>query len=211
MGQSADQLRREIEYTRMGLSEDLDAIGDRMSPRRMAERRWNRMGRWMGSARERVFGTAQDMTHAAGSSVAGSAQAVADRAHSLTDAVSDAPQAAAHRTQGNPAMAGAVAFGVGFLGSLVFGSAEVEQEAVGRIAEKAKPIAEPIKEELTSAAQDVASTVKEQGQEIASDLAEEARDRAGEVKSAAQDAAQETRDQASAPQGSPTSSSWPTV
>ena len=45
MGQSADELRHDIEATRGQLGETLDAIGDRVSPGRMIERRKNPSGR----------------------------------------------------------------------------------------------------------------------------------------------------------------------
>jgi hypothetical protein len=43
MGQSAEELRRDIERTREGLGETLDAIGDRVSPGRIMERKKNRV------------------------------------------------------------------------------------------------------------------------------------------------------------------------
>ena len=42
MGQSAEELRRDIEQTRNGLGNTMEAIGDRVSPSRMMERRKNR-------------------------------------------------------------------------------------------------------------------------------------------------------------------------
>ena len=43
MGQDAEELRREIEASRAEMSNTLDAIGDRVSPGRVIERRKNRM------------------------------------------------------------------------------------------------------------------------------------------------------------------------
>ena len=45
MGQSAEELRYEIADTRAELGQTLDAIGDRVSPGRMIERRKNRFVR----------------------------------------------------------------------------------------------------------------------------------------------------------------------
>ena len=42
MGQSAEELRREIEETRDNLTGTVDAIGDRVSPGRIVERKTNR-------------------------------------------------------------------------------------------------------------------------------------------------------------------------
>ena len=62
MGQDADQLRRDIEHTRDGLSDTLDAIGDRVSPGRVIERRKNRASQSIQSLRDRVMGSAADAT-----------------------------------------------------------------------------------------------------------------------------------------------------
>ena len=62
MGQSATELKQEIAQTRQNLGETLDAIGDRVSPGRMVERRKNRMTRGFQNVRERVMGTASSMT-----------------------------------------------------------------------------------------------------------------------------------------------------
>ena len=43
MGQRAEELRVEIAETRNGLSDTMDAIGDRLSPGRIAERRTNKV------------------------------------------------------------------------------------------------------------------------------------------------------------------------
>ena len=43
MGQSPEELKQDVESTRADLSDTLDAIGDRVSPGRMIERRKNRM------------------------------------------------------------------------------------------------------------------------------------------------------------------------
>ena len=55
MGQSATELKQEIAQTRQNLGETLDAIGDRVSPGRMVERRKNRMARGFQNVRDRVI------------------------------------------------------------------------------------------------------------------------------------------------------------
>ena len=60
MGQSAEELRYEIADTRAELGQTLDAIGDRVSPGRMIERRKNRFVVGMRSAKDRIMGTASD-------------------------------------------------------------------------------------------------------------------------------------------------------
>ena len=65
MGQSTYELRRDIEQTRADLGETLDAIGDRVSPGRMIERRKNRMTSGIRSFKDRVMGTAEQAARTA--------------------------------------------------------------------------------------------------------------------------------------------------
>ena len=65
MGQSTHELRRDIERTRADLGDTLDAIGDRVSPGRMIERRKNRMSSGIRSVKDRVMGTVETRTRSA--------------------------------------------------------------------------------------------------------------------------------------------------
>lgn len=185
MGQSTAELRRDIEDTRANMSRDLDAIGDRVSPRRMAERKVARTRNWFGSMKDRVMGAGEHMTDAIGGG-AGHAK----------DAVTHVPDVATARTQGSPVAAGAVAFGIGFLASMAFGATEAEQRAVGKLEDEAQPVLEPMKEQLTEAAHEVAGQVRERGTELAGELKDDARERAGTVKEQASAAADQVREQA---------------
>ena len=98
MGQTADELKQDIARTCDDLSETLDAIGDRVSPGRIIERRKNRMTVGVRSALDRVMGTAHD---AAG-------------------AVRDAPSSVGASAQGAPLVAGTLAFAAGFLIAVAF-------------------------------------------------------------------------------------------
>ena len=55
MGETTEELRQQIEQTRNGLGDTLDAIGDRVSPGRMVERSKNRM---TGGVRSAIGGPA---------------------------------------------------------------------------------------------------------------------------------------------------------
>jgi hypothetical protein len=177
MGQSATELRRDIERTREGLGETLDAIGDRVSPGRIVERRKNRMTSGLRTAKERIMGTIDDAT-----------QAVSERAHDLGDDATDAldqmkemPGGVRERTQGAPMIAGAIAFGVGFLVAAAFPASEAEREVEAKVMAKV----EPLREELTSA-----------GKELAGHLKQPAVDAANQVKGAAKESAQSITDTA---------------
>ena len=165
MGQSADELRRDIEDTRYGLTDTLDAIGDRVSPGRVIERRKNRAVQGLQSVRERVMG-----------SVGGARDSVTDTTGSAmgtaVDTVKGTPDTVRQQTQGSPLAAGAIAFGVGFLVAAAFPASQPEQEAAQGLMDKA----EPLKEELTSVGKDVAEQVKGVAQEAVEEVKSTAAD-----------------------------------
>ena len=146
MGQSAEQLRAEIEDTRGGLGETLDAIGDRLSPSRMVERRKNRAINTWQSARNRVMGSASD-----------TGQAVSDAASGAIGTLASSPDAVREQARGNPLAAGAVSFGLGVLLASVFPATEKEKQAASQLADKA----EPLKQDLMETGREVAEHLKE--------------------------------------------------
>jgi hypothetical protein len=95
MGQDTEQLKRDIENTRAEMSGTLEAIGDRVSPGRMAERSKNRVVVGAQSIRDRVMGAASSTQD----KVSGTASHAGEALH-------HAPDAMAERAQGAPMIAG---------------------------------------------------------------------------------------------------------
>ena len=170
MAQSPEELKREIEQTRQDMSRDVDAISDKVSPGRIVQRRVDRTKNAVGSVRERVMGSASSGTGT-----------ISDKASSVSDAVTGAPDAAMSRTQGNPLAAGVLAFAAGWLVASLLPASEAEQQAVLAVEDKVK---EPVKEQLTGIAH-----------EIKDDLQGPAQDAVQSVKESATDAAQAVKDQ----------------
>lgn len=166
MDQSAAQLRVEIAETRTNMGETLEAIGDRVSPGRVVERRKNRMMRSARDIRDRVMGTAQSAEERAGGAV-----------HRVGDAVESAPEMVRERSAGNPLMAGGVAFGVGLLVAAAMPPSRTERELAENVGERI----EPIKEQATEAVREVAEHMKEPAREAAEELKQSASDSAGHV------------------------------
>ncbi len=189
MGQSPEELRREIEQTRMGMSENLDAIGDRVSPGRIVERRTNRMRNSVTSLRERVMGAPSSV----GSTLSDrspSMGGVTERVSGAGDALRSAPEGAMQTAQGNPMLAGALAFGAGFVAAAIFKGTETEARAASTLQEKAQPL----KEEAQNVAREVASGLQEPAQQAAQSLKDTASSSAESVKEAAQSSAQQTKE-----------------
>ena len=189
MGQSAEELRYEIADTRAELGQTLDAIGDRVSPGRMIERRKNRFVLGMRSAKDRIMGTATDAGNAVTDRAQGVGGGIAETAGSAVDTVRNAPEAARQQAQGNPVMAGAVAFGLGFLAAAFPPSRTEEQPR-----EQAMDKAEPVKRQLMESGQEVAEHLKDSAAEAVEQVKQTATEGAGQVADTAKEASQTTKD-----------------
>ena len=87
MGQSAEELRRDIEDTRNHMGTTLDAIGDRVSPSRIVDRRRNRMRATYWAARDAVMGTARDTGQSVSARTSGAGASIGDKASGAADAL----------------------------------------------------------------------------------------------------------------------------
>jgi len=181
MGQEPEELRADIDRRREDLGDTLDAIGDRVSPGRIIERRRNRMTDGMRSLRERVMGTMSNSTHK-----------VQDAAGGVREHLG--PDAVKGQTAGSPLGAGLVAFGVGFLVAAAMPPSEPEVGA----AQRAQQHLEPAKDALVEAGRNVAQDVKEDAGERAQQVKEHATQAASNVSDQAKQQAAATKDQATA-------------
>jgi gas vesicle protein len=192
MGQTAEELKHEIESTREDLGETLDAIGDRVSPGRMVNRRKNRMLAGLHSIRERVMGTASEARDRVTAPVHGALEAGSDSMSTATDAVREAPELLRERTQGNPLVVGLLAAGAGFLVATLLPASEAEQQAEQRLATRAQPLTD----ELSEAGREVAEHLKQPALEAVDHVKETAHDGASRVADHAREATTEVADQA---------------
>jgi len=179
MGQEPEELRHDIERRRDDLAETLDAIGDRVSPGRILERRRNRVVETVTGFRHRVMGTVESGT-----------SHVTDAAGTMRDHVS--PDAIKSQTAGAPLALGAVAFGIGFLVAAVMPATEPETQAAQRLQDRL----EPAKDMLTETGQHLAADVKQDASEAAEDLKATATDAASTVTDTAKEQARSAKDDA---------------
>jgi ElaB/YqjD/DUF883 family membrane-anchored ribosome-binding protein len=169
MGQTTEELRAQVAEQREDLGRDLEAIGDRVSPGRMAQRRKAAVRERFSSAKDRVMGTAGD----------------------ARDAVSSVPQGAKNTIEGNPLAVGLIAFGTGLVIATLLPETRPEQQLV----EKLQPSLESAASELGAAAQDTAQQLKPKIQEAAGQLKDHATEATSETADHAKQAAQEVRSQ----------------
>jgi ElaB/YqjD/DUF883 family membrane-anchored ribosome-binding protein len=187
MGQSTEELRRDIDQTREGLSGTLDAIGDRVSPGRVLERRKNRAMLSFQSLKDRVMGT-----------VSSAKDGVADTTGSAFDTITSTPDSVRAQTQGSPLAMGAVAFGVGFLIAAVFPPSQAEQQAAQTLLDKA----EPVKDEVLAAGHDIADELKDSAQTALGEVKDAAVEAKQAVADTAHEKVEETKDTAQSAAGS---------
>ena len=179
MSNDPEQIRREIERTRSDLSDNVNALGDKVNPGSIAKRQAGRVRGAAVSVKEAVMGSASDATDTGAVGTVG-------------DAVSDAPNAVARKAQGSPIAAGLIAFGAGLLVSSMLPASWAEQQA----AEKVKDTAQPMVDDLTETAKEVAGNLQEPAQHALEEVKSTATDAAATVKDEATSAADDVKSQA---------------
>lgn len=163
-------LRSDIDDSRERLGQTADAIGDKVLPGRIIERQKQSAASGLRGLRDRVMGTAEGAGHG-----------ISDTARSTAGQVQHAPDALAHRTEGSPLIAGAVAFGIGVLAAVMVKPSEPERQAVEKVAD---------------AAPELRSKVEEAGQQLATSAKEHASEAAEEVKSSVSESTSAVKDAA---------------
>jgi gas vesicle protein len=188
MGQNAEDLRRDIAQTRYELGGTIDAIGDRVIPGRIMERKKSNLAARARSVKERVMGVA----HVPAEKAHELMDAASDTVHGLADDATSMPGNVRQRTQGAPMAAGAVVFGIGFLVAAAIPPSEKEKELSGQLLEHA----EPLKEMATETGHEMVENLKQPASEAVADLKDAATDAVKQVSSSASEAAHETTDHA---------------
>ncbi|MEV1330299.1 DUF3618 domain-containing protein [Micromonospora costi] len=160
MSTDPDLIREQIEQTRRDLSSNVDALTDKVDPRRIAGDRVGQargaftrvkekvMGSQMDGhgAAQRMSGSMQQMSGQAGqkmSSAAGSmqhmtgqaGQRMSDAAGSVRDEARSMGQQSRQQMQGNPLAAGLIAFGAGLLASALIPPSRRERQWTGQARE----------------------------------------------------------------------------
>ncbi|MFF2623743.1 DUF3618 domain-containing protein [Oerskovia jenensis] len=192
MSTDPEQLRNEIEQTRTDLSNDVDALGDKVNPTHIARRQTDRVRRSFTSVKDKVMGTSDTTVHA----TTGAASSVAESARgavvSASDGVSAAASSVRDRAEGNPLAVGLVAFGVGLVVASLLPSSQTEQRAASRVQDAAAPLVDDVKEAASSLAenmkepaQDSAHAVQDAAKDAAEGLVEEGKAAASDVRSTA--------------------------
>jgi hypothetical protein len=176
VGEESDQLRREIEQTRRELGTDVDALGDKVSPRRVMERRVDRTKNAIGGVKERIMGTTSDASSSAGGAISGAASSVQDRmsgaasgvqhaASSVGDTATDTAYRARRQAEGNPLAAGLIAFGLGWLVSSLLPASEKERQLAHQVKDQAQPAVQAVGQQAGQALSEMKDNLQQPAQE----------------------------------------------
>ena len=175
--QTPEEIRRDIERTRMELATDVDTLHEKVSPSAIASRRTQATKNRLSSVKDRVMGSAHGVSSSAsstGSDVAGS--------------VKQAPSAVRQQTQGNPLAAGVIAFGAGWLISSLLPSSEKEQQVTMAAKDQVQEHSDTLTAPLKEAAQGAKENLQPKAQEAADSVKSTATEAAGTVKGEAKSA-----------------------
>ena len=192
MGKSASEVRADIEDTRREMSDTIDTIADKTSPRRIVDRRRRAVANGWRSVRERVMGRAESATGTAGDRTFDLSESARDTAGSVAEAARQVPDTVISQTQGNPVAVGLVAFGAGLLAATLIPPSEPEQRLAGTLRDEAQPL----QDELKAAGQQVVHDVKSSAQQGAQQVKQRASEAAGTVQDDVKSSAQEVKSQA---------------
>jgi hypothetical protein len=172
-----DEIRAEIERTRAGLSDDVNALADSVNPAHVA-------GRQVDKVKGAVFGVKDKVMGGSDSSSNGESKLA-----SAQSAVTGAPAQLGAQARGNPLAVGLIAFGVGALVSSLLPASAAEQQAATKVKDAATPV-------LSDAAKQVSGNLKEPAQQAVEAVKGTATDAAATVKDEGASAAQDVKGQA---------------
>jgi len=178
-----DELRTEIEQTRAQLSQDVNALGEAVTPGAIARRQVDKVKGTGVGVKDKVMGSAEDTR----ASLSGSASG-------LGDSASDVQQTARRKTQGSPMAAGLIALGAGWLIGSLLPASQKEREAGAAIKDKAGPVvaeaqslAKESAQNLQQPAQDAVDSVKGTAQDAVDTVRTEGQQASQDVQASAQD------------------------
>src|SRR5919107_1370355 len=156
-----EELRTEIEQTRANLSQNVNALGEAVTPSAIARRQVDKVkGAGIG-VKDKIMGSAEDARSSVAGSASSSASSVGDSMSSLGESSGQVPQVARRKAQGNPLAAGMIALGAGWLVGSLLPASEKERQAAAAVKEKAQPVVS----EAQSLAKDAAQNLQQPAQE----------------------------------------------
>ncbi|MFG2058703.1 DUF3618 domain-containing protein [Micromonospora sp. NPDC048930] len=188
MSTDPDQIRQRIEQTRNELMNDVDALTDKVDPRRIASDRVGQARGALTRAKEKVMGTPTD-GHGAG-------QRMSSAAGSMRDEARELGQQSRQQAQGNPLAAGLIAFGAGLLLSALIPPSRPERQWAGQAKEMARQHSGELREQASVVGHQMRDNLREPAKQAAQAVGSAAGRGASAVGGQAKSAAQQVQGQA---------------
>lgn len=186
MSDDPDVIRANIEVTRAELGGDVDALADKVTPSKIADRQMNKVKGVFRSLGDKVMGTAE---------------AAGDSLDDAREATMDAGRQVVVKAQGNPVAVGLIAFGIGLLTASLIPPSDAERKLAAQAKDAAQPMIDEVSEagqqaaqHLKQPAQDAVQAVKETAQDATENITSEATDRTNDVIDDAKDAGRRFQD-----------------
>jgi ElaB/YqjD/DUF883 family membrane-anchored ribosome-binding protein len=214
MSNDPDQIRQEIETTRVELSSDVDALTYKVNPRRVATQRVDRVRGQLGRIKDKVMGTATHAREAGGNRASDTGHRLSDTAHHASGAIADAthrasdtatsaagqaravPQMTRERAEGSPLAAALIAFGVGLLASSLIPPSQRERQLAAQAKQKAMEHSGEIKQQASAMTHQVQDNLREPVQQAAQSVRSTAAGSASAVQDQSKTAARQVQGQA---------------
>lgn len=127
MGTDTNELKQGIERTRGGLGRDVDALAEKVTPSRIAERRMESMTSTAAGLKDKVMGSAEGVAGSTG-----------DLASSAAHSVEDGGRKVVRAAEGNPLAAGLLVFAASWLVSSLLPVSDKEKQLGGAVREAAE-------------------------------------------------------------------------
>ncbi|RKR87380.1 uncharacterized protein DUF3618 [Micromonospora pisi] len=208
------QIRASIEETQDDLGRNLDALSDKMNPRRAVRVRADRArGTWQ-KLKENIMGSASHARdasmHARDASMHGMdvGQARLSNAQDRMSAATSAATSAAgdrmrgmgheaqQQAQGHPLAVGLVAFGLGVLASSLLPASQREQRLAGQLRDQASAHSDQLKQQATGVARQAQENLRGPASEAVGAVRSKATGNAGALRDQARSAGEDLRGQA---------------
>lgn len=174
MTSEPEQIRRDIESTRQELSANVDALTEKVNPRRAVGRSVEQARHSVLSMKDKIMGPAEHALSSAGDTASSAASGIAERASSAaseaTQRVASLPQAARQQAQGNPLAAGLIVFGAGWLVSSLLPTSRTEQELATHATNAVSHQMQPLTQQLGQTAREMTENLREPTQQAAQSL-----------------------------------------
>ncbi|MEU4477616.1 DUF3618 domain-containing protein [Micromonospora sp. NPDC023966] len=217
MSSDPDRIRSEIENTRSELSSDVDALTDKVNPRRIAGDRVGQARGALTRVKEKVMGAQMDghgagqrmshaagermshaserMSHAAGERMSHAGERMSHAAGSVREEARSLGQQSRAQAEGNPLAVGLIAFGAGLLVSSLIPPSRPERQWAGQARGMVSEHSAGLREQASQVGNQLRDNMREPAQQAAQSVQSTAAQGVSAVRDQGRSAAHQVREE----------------